>query len=191
MKEENINLDMFEQIPNEQTLISYSGLFNIRVLDSLINNIKQKLAELNIEKRASKNIYSISVECLENIMKHGKVDELTKTEREVYGRFVFAKVDGFISFVVSNRLSDHDMERLSKKLGALDEMHLDQIKERYKHDLIHGQISDRGGAGLGMYVMAMKSNKNYRYQFIPAKSEEIDPLFSLLVNIEYEEQIMA
>ncbi len=184
MKEENINLDMFQEIPSELTLISYTGKFNIRTLDTLISNIRTMLVELNIEKRTSKNIYSISVECLENIMKHGKSQAYAHNNREVYGRFAFGRVDNCISFVVSNEVSDNDMERLSKKLSDLDEMELEQIKEKYKYDLINGQISDRGGAGLGMYVMALKSNKNYRYQFIPPGNEKTDPFFTLLVNIE-------
>lgn len=171
-------IDMFTEIPSNSILVSYHGSFNMQTIDELLKSIRVKLEEQSIDKRSIKSIYSISVECLENIMKHGKSID----NKPVVGKFAFSFLGGKLCFLVANHISTEDKEKLEQKLQTIDNLSLDKIKEIYKHDLVHGQISDRGGAGLGMYVMAMKSNKNFYYQFSEAENDHL--FYSLKVDID-------
>ncbi len=186
MLHELVQEDMFATLPPENLLISYYGDFNMPILDKLIASIKNSLQQLQVDKKNTKSIYSICVECLENIMKHGKP---VPENFPVKGRFSFGVKDNKVYFIVGNHISLEDKNKLHNKLQNIDELSLDEIKNIYKHDLIHGSISDRGGAGLGMYVMAMKSNKDYKYQFLPVENVNAY-YYSLLVHIDFDiEQI--
>lgn len=173
---------MFQELPDTSILLSYHGAFNIHTIDTLLKSIRDTLEKLGIDKRTNKSVYSISAECLENILKHGKSFD----DKPVEGKFAFSFLDGRLCFLVANHIAVEDRIKLEKKLQNLDNLSMESIKEVYKQDLVNGEISERGGAGLGMYVMAMKSKKNFFYQF--TEDEKDHHFYSLKVDIEVESE---
>lgn len=171
---------MFENIPHNTILVSYHGQFDMRTIDMLLKTVKVKLDDIGVDKYSLKSIYNVSVECLENVLKHGKPNH----ENLVEGSVAYSFMDGKLCLLVANQISKEDKLRLEERLQNMDDLSVDNIKEVYKRDLVHGQISDRGGAGLGMYVVAMKSNKDYDYQIV--EEEEDNILYKLKVNINYK-----
>ncbi|PLX11621.1 MAG: hypothetical protein C0594_03385, partial [Marinilabiliales bacterium] len=54
------------------------------------------------------------------------------------------------------------IEKLLKKINSLEK---DELKKYYKEVLLEGEISDKGGAGLGLIDMARKSGNKLSYDF--------------------------
>lgn len=175
-------MDLFNDVPRNSILVSYHGQFDMRTIDMLLKTVKVKLDEMGVDKYSSKSIYNVSVECLENVLKHGKPNQNNGVE----GKVAYSFMDDQLCIVVANQISQEDKEILEERLKGMDELSVDRIKDVYKRDLINGKISDRGGAGLGMYVMAMKSNKNYDYQIVEDGSGEGGIYYALKVNIGYK-----
>ncbi len=141
--------------------VNHIGAINDQIISKLLLNIKQRLKDLSIDKRTLKSIYSVSVELIENIQRHGAYSQ----NDEKYGEVSFHLSEEKIFLKVKNVVSDEDRLVLEKRFFTIKDKPISIIKELYRDRLINGQISDRGGAGLGIYVMAIKSENNYNYQF--------------------------
>lgn len=166
-------------IPKDKSLICYDGDFNSQTIDIIMREIRNKLQN-SLHRRTFKSLYSITVECIENIVRHG-VSYPNKSA--IPGYFILSETEKDVSFIVANRIGTEDKIVLENRFNFLTHSDLDDIKKRYKNDLMFGEISDKGGAGLGMYVMAMKSNKNFKFDFTPCTSGSCST-FALYVNIQ-------
>jgi hypothetical protein len=58
----------------------------------------------------------------------------------------------------------------------------EEVKEQYKKILSNGQMSDKGGGGLGMIDIARRTGKPLLYDFVPVNDNF--SFFSLNVVIE-------
>lgn len=148
-----------------KVVVSYEGVFNMPLINTFVAEIREYLAMLNVDRKNIKGFHSLAVECLENVYKHGK--SLYKERKVVEGKFLFGRKRNSLIFILSNTVSAEDAERLSKKFKSIEGLTLPQIKMKYRHELINGKISERGGAGLGIYVMALKCQNYYGYQLEP------------------------
>ena len=67
------------------------------------------------------------------------------------------------------------------KLEDINAMGKEELKEFYKNVLNNGQMSEKGGGGLGMIDIARKSGQKLDYGFMPF--DDNHSFFSLNVNI--------
>ncbi len=160
-------------------VLTYQGVFSMALINGFISDIRSYLASQGIEKRTIKGFHSLAVECLENVHKHGV--STVEGEQKVLGDFVFGHDNKGLVFTLSNLVSPIDANRLETKLSSIKGLELADIKLKYRHELVNGSISERGGAGLGIYVMALKSNNNYEYTLNPVEDGFYD--FTISFNV--------
>ncbi len=162
--------------------VRFKGPVGDQVISTFLKNVKDLLQQKNIQKRDYKSIYSVTVELVENVLRHGK--KINGSSPNVYGEIAFEYLkEHQISLSVLNAISDLDYKALSEKFTFIEDKTVSQIKDVYRHELIHGSISERGGAGLGIYVMAIKAKKAYTFQF-----EKVDPTtYNYFIKVVFDE----
>jgi hypothetical protein len=75
----------------------------------------------------------------------------------------------------SNLIDNNYIEKISKNIDHLNTLERPELKTLYLETLTNGQISEKGGAGLGIIIMAMKSKNKIDY-----KTFSIDDNLSML-----------
>lgn len=145
-------------------IISHQGELSKEKVNSIAYETEKILKESSTKKGATKRIFSIIIEALQNIRLHGSLDkEGIQDAYIVVGR----SSDGFV-IATANLIKEDNIERVRKILENINKLDRPELKELYMQTLTDGMISSKGGAGLGFITIAMKSKNKLGFQFIPA-----------------------
>jgi hypothetical protein len=163
---------------SDKIICAYHGNFNYDVVNGLLKTAKINLSHPENNRTSAKKAYNVLVECLENIHKHSEHGEQNRNE----AIFLLTQpLDGF-SITVGNLVSIAEKEKLEKNIDELNKMTRVELKAHYRKIIENGQISEKGGAGLGMTDIALKSRSKLNYTFNDYSENEL--FFSLSVHVK-------
>ncbi len=157
--------DIFEQFRSNASgsvICSYLGQFNFDVVDRLLKDTKEDLKHPSYQRHLAKRTYNVLVECLENIQKHGANTPNIPDE----GMVLVTTHNNEFNILVGNPVLIEEVNTLKERMDEVNLLDKVQLKELYRKIIREGSISDRGGAGLGIVDIAMKSRSHLEYQFI-------------------------
>ena len=136
--------------------LSHFGELDSDKISELSEETESKLFEIGAAKKNIKNIFNILIEGLQNIINHGDYS-LEKKQSSFFNLAIFeeAFVCSFANLIYN------------KKIDYLNTLDKAGLKSVYLETLTNGQISKKGGAGLGVIIMAMKSKNKIVYSSTP------------------------
>lgn len=140
----------------DKLCMNYHGIFDDMFTEQLIS-----LAECDVDKKAKKKMALLVSECFQNIVRHGDT-ELSKEKTSLFG---IRGTEHFLHIFSTNLVTDSTREFLEKKLDEINHLDKDQIKNLYYEVLENGNVSLKGGAGLGLIEMARKSGRPLQKDF--------------------------
>ena len=150
--------EIFSELQEDDMTLLYSGAFADTVTSKIIslsNSYFESRPE--IAKLHRKTGFLIA-ECFQNIVRHNE----SNVEN---GYFLSRNAHGNL-FIASGNVIDTDViPMLSDKLDHLNKLSKDELKEIYVTTLSNQQISEKGGAGLGLIEMARKTGNQLAYDF--------------------------
>ncbi|CAG5087523.1 SiaB family protein kinase [Parvicella tangerina] len=157
-------ISIFNTMTSENVLYAFHGEFNYGMVNTLLSDVKKQLHKSTTNMRAAKKTYKVLVECLENIHKHS-----AKRESEVPGNnegiFILSKKDDGYMVAIGNSILDNEVKTLQSMLDEINAMDASSLKKKYREQIQSAEVSDRGGAGLGMIDIAIKSGSILDYKF--------------------------
>ena len=125
-----------------------------------------------------KRIGNVLIECLQNVMRHGLIEESGFTQ--LYLTLEATPV-GFQ--VQCGNMVDNEMRSiLSERLAEINGMEEETLRKTYIETLCNGEMSGKGGAGLGLLSLAKKANGPIEHRFESQDDER--ELFTLIVTIK-------
>ena len=154
---------LFKAMQKDNLSYIYRGKFTQNITDHILF-----LAEDNLEKeeqssKIKKRVYSIMVECLQNVTRHQ--NETQGDSIDNMGLFVIQKKDEKYYITTGNLVEKENIPNISKLIEKINGLEKDELKNYYKEVLDGGSLSDKGGAGLGFIDMARKSGNKLSYTF--------------------------
>ena len=168
---------------DNKDIINYDGHIDRNVVDNILHELKTKLKILDIEVLTRKRIYSASVECLDNIYKHSEIKSNQDITHVNYlPHFSVKKADDSYRIKASNIVLNDEIKELKGRLEKLNQLEQAGINELYKDTIMKSAgLSDKGGAGLGLIVIAKTTKRQLFYNFEPVNNKF--SYFTLKVNI--------
>ncbi|HAW52647.1 MAG TPA: hypothetical protein DCX54_10030 [Flavobacteriales bacterium] len=155
---------LFGQLKEDDMTLLYSGAFSDNVTERIID-LSGTHFEKNPEliKLHRKSGFLIA-ECFQNIVRHNESDIQN-------GFFVSRNAHGNQFIASGNVVRSNMIPDLSEKLDHLNQLSKEELKEIYLKTLSNDQISEKGGAGLGLIEMARKTGNKLDYFFEPIDTE--------------------
>lgn len=153
-----------------EVILNYQGPVDFETTEKLLRQVKDKLASHDIKKVYKKRVYSILVECIENILRH------TDGNREESVDPYIRLEKGILEYKIttSNLLLKSNLSLIKEKLSIIAKSDKEQLQKMYK-DQINKEIDlTKNSAGLGFITIALKSNSPLYYEF-----NEVDEQFSV------------
>lgn len=136
-------------------------------LEEYLLKVKEVLRKHNIPTGTIKKCYGVIVEALENVMKHGSKEE---NYNLVFHKFVIGKEALELCF--GNYVLKEDVPNLKKHLELIKTEN-EGIKELMYAKASDGKpLSDKGGAGVGIFDMALKSKGKMHHDFFEINSKD-------------------
>lgn len=161
------------KIPDKLTtdkvvILEYKGIIDIEKIEDLISKTKEKLQNVEIKNQVKKKTINILVECLENIHKYSTDKDIEKNYLPEVS--VFYNND-FITIESKNPIDKSNIEKLEKHIELVNNYDKENLKKLYEEVISNGNLSEKGGAGLGLIDIALKSNNKIEYSFSEIDSE--------------------
>ena len=154
---------LMNEIENSGFEYIYRGKFNRNITLKILSLTEDSLQKNHETRRFTKRIYFIMTECLQNISKHQVTPDIENVDK--HGVFFIQKKNESV-FIYSGNLIDHKTkEALEEKINSINSLNPDEIKKLYSQRVMHGELSEKGGAGLGLIAIAKKTRKKIFYDF--------------------------
>lgn len=165
---------------SHQLIFGYRGAMSNELITSILQLTETKLKEMEVPFKKKKAIVNILIECLQNILYHS---DKSAVDEDVASPCIFliGKRDGEIFVQIGNFVKKHLVSELKAKLEYFNSLDAEEIHNLYMEVLDRGQISDKGGAGLGILRVIKDSGNQIIHDFLVVEPEKI--FFSMEIKI--------
>ncbi len=165
---------LHQRMEDENVLINFNGQFHRDNILSLLSIIR---GQMNVNV-ASKKVYNIMVEMLQNISKHTNDIPGSKKNR---GIFILSYKEGNFILTSGNLVFQKFIAPLSASIDKTNAMSESELHEHYNNILMDfGNVTETK-TGLGLVDIRIKSNNKINYTF--ERLEEDMAFFTLQVAV--------
>lgn len=147
-------------------ILKYKGKVEFDIISDLLNKINDTLSTYDLELSVQKKVYHLMGECLENIDKHAEYPENDKEffENNTPEISVLLNDEYFLIETVNPILTEQ-VDEIKSRIVQVNSLERPELKKLYKDTIITAEISDKGGAGLGILNMAIISGNKLEAKF--------------------------
>ncbi len=172
---------IYDKMERNNILLSFKGEITSDLLTSILQIMENKMENMHEDSKTKKKVYNVLVECLQNLYHH--MDEASDSMgiKSNNAIFMIAKNDGAYNVITGNYIANENIHGLRHRLDEVNSLTKEQLKDYYKSVLNNGEMSLKGGGGLGMIDIARKTGEKLEYDFL-----EIDnkvSFFTLVIKI--------
>jgi hypothetical protein len=176
--------DIYNKMERNNILLSFKGEITSDLLTSILQIMENKMENMQEEPKMKKKVYNVLVECLQNLYHHLDDSSNFTGESNRSAIFMIGKLDGKYSIFTGNYILNENINGLKARLDEVNSLSKEELKEYYKKVLNNGEMSLKGGGGLGMIDIARKTGEKLEYDFL-----EIDNKVSFFtLNIKVSQQ---
>jgi hypothetical protein len=146
---------------DEQLLMNYFGAVSDDLVHSLGHALEDLLISYSISKKQINKLFSILVEGLKNIVLYGEQTPFN----EKIGFVIVLKTATCFKVLFGNPISDKVQPVLADYLRSISLLNEEELKNKYLETLESTFVNDVRTSGVGLLVMAMKSDFGLNYHF--------------------------
>lgn len=180
--------DIYDKMERNNILLSFKGEITSDLLTSILQIMENKMENMQEEPKMKKKVYNVLVECLQNLYHHldDVADTVDGTDKIRSAIFMIGKQRDKYSIFTGNYILNENIHGLKRRLDEVNSLNKEELKEYYKKVLNNGEMSLKGGGGLGMIDIARKTGEKLEYNFL-----EIDnkvSFFTLNIKVTHQQQ---
>lgn len=162
---------LFKDIEKEDLEYIYRGEITATLVMNILDLAKSNLARGEDTSKLKSRIYYIMGEGLQNITRHQEAEEVDSPEKSAI--VVINKKEFTYSITTGNLIRVENVEPLKQKLEKINSLSQNELKDFSRYVRMTTEISEKGGASLGLIEMAKRSGNKLMFSF-----KEIDNVFS-------------
>ncbi|MDN4164152.1 SiaB family protein kinase [Cytophagales bacterium LB-30] len=157
--------DYYHKMQNKDIVLAYKGNVSGDLFNCILQLAENKLDKIELSPKLKKKVFNILVEILQNIYHH--FDEI-QVDSEEYQTILFMLTregEGGYNIVTGNHVAADKVAGLKKRIDDINAMSTEELKSVYRERLNNGDVSEKGGAGLGIIDIVRKSGDKLVYDF--------------------------
>ena len=157
-------------------LLAYDGEITFDKIEEILTLFTQKMPETD-NPVCKIRLFSIMVEGLENAFRHN----FDSPEQNPQIKALLTQNNNKYVLSIGNRVDNNELKKLTNHIDELNQLSQSDIKKLYNKTIHHGQITEKGGAGLGLLKILRSSKEPLKYVVsdIDGKSSFFDLLISI------------
>lgn len=176
--------EFYDKMERNNIMLSFKGDISSELLTSILQIMESKMENLAEPPKMRKKVYNVLVECLQNLYHH--MDEVpveagNGDENDRSAIFMIGKVGDHYRIITGNYMYTKNVSKLRNRIDTVNGMNREELKAYYKEVLNNGEMSAKGGGGLGMIDIARKSGQKLDYNFMSV--DESCSFFTLNIKI--------
>ena len=151
---------------NERLMFVYRGQITENNSLSLLTLLENEMRDDSFGSAGRKRLFMFVLESLQNIAKHGDHDKHAGMSVVAY-----SKTDDGYTITTGNIIPAANVSKLKNRLEEVNVLRPEEAKNLYRQILSTSGFSDKGGAGLGLIEMAVKTGNKLDYDFLPVDQD--------------------
>ncbi len=149
----------YQRLGGGEVMLAYEGEISQSLILSLTGLIEFEIVKSGENPKLQKQLFHTLVEGLQNIMKHADPMEGDRvTMFSGRGVMMLIRTPTCYYVLVGNIVMSTRVPDMRARLETLKNANDDELKAMHRDCLRGNDISDKGGAGLGLIDMARKAN---------------------------------
>lgn len=162
----NYIYDLHQTMVSNKIILVYEGEFTQEITKSVLAMAERNMESTGEDEPIKRKVFNVMVECLQNICKHS--DENPEMYNDNEGAiFMIGNDKTSYSIISGNPILNENIDALKARLEQINSLDKEGLKNLYKEIITTGNLSEKGGAGLGFVDMARKSGNKLIYSFEP------------------------
>lgn len=156
--------EYYERMQNEQIILYFQGEITNNLLTSLLQLMDERMEKKQEDLKIRRRVFSVLLECLQNIYNYQQMAQFNSDDLQA-ATLMIKRTEEAYHILTGNYMVNTRVENLKNKIEKVNAMTAEELKELYKEVLSRQQMTDTGGAGLGLIDMARKSGDKIGYEF--------------------------
>lgn len=158
--------NIYDKMEKNNILLSFKGDITSELLTSILQIMENKMDNMQEEPKMKKKVYNVLVECLQNLYHH--MDDVADAAGDINRSAIFmiGKLNNAYTITTGNYILSENVNGLKGRLDEVNALSKEELKEYYKKVLNNGEMSLKGGGGLGMIDIARKTGEKLEYNFL-------------------------
>lgn len=149
-----------KEMNENQLMLSYRGEMSHEIVMALLNLSERNLNQTSFDTSIKSRVFSVMVECLQNITQHSE-----KTEHGRSNMFMIGFSESGYMVYSGNVIKSDKVDELKTKIAQINTMSEDELKEFYKFWMKTEAVSGKSGFGLGLIQIARKTGNPLEFNF--------------------------
>ena len=165
-----INLyNIYLNMEKEDIILSFKGDITKELLSSVYQIVEARIENDIEDPKKKKKFFHVLVECLQNMYNHMEsLQGITNEGPEQNGSGIFMIGKGAedsYRIITGNFILTENAGILKERIDKINAMNPQELKAYYLERLGATELSEKGGAGLGIIDIARKSGNKIEYDF--------------------------
>lgn len=173
----------YENLKNDESkdvVVHFVGDLNTGYANAISAKLEQLIESKISDKQARKRFYTVYIEAIQNIRIHGCIDE---NDRVPGGVIIYTDGEKLCGIFL-NIIQKDEGPKLIKRYVDINNLDRDELKKVYLKQMMNGEMSKKGGAGLGIITIVLRSQNPSQAKVI---ATELDyDIFESALCIDYK-----
>ncbi len=159
---------LYKEFKHERISLAYFGVFTNRITRMLVELSEDYLSKnKKLRKEISKKASFLLIESFQNVIKHGLIEKAPISELKYNRDFFQIKIlADRIIFSSANIILQKDTDYLKAKIDYINSLDRSKLRELRNEILMKGDLSEKGGAGIGLIEMVRKTGLPLLYKIV-------------------------
>jgi hypothetical protein len=141
----------------------YKGPLNHQTMKVFTTMAEEKISLRCDDASVKRKVFHAMVEMLQNITRHSADYDEKGTGN---GIFVIGERKDYYYIITGNMVKSSHVRELEDSIEMLNSMDKEALDNLHKEQMQSGELSVKGGAGLGLIDIIRKTGEKYAYQFL-------------------------
>ncbi len=172
--------DKYKKTEGEEILVHFVGDLNKGYANAISTKLEQIVEAEVPDKQARKRFYTAYIEAMQNIRIHGCMDD----QNRLLGSVLVSVNANKICARFLNLIEKGQGEYLLERYAEINNMDRIELKKVYLDQMMNGELSTKGGAGLGIITIVLRSQNPSEVQIVEAHSDF--DLFESAICVDYK-----
>lgn len=160
--------DFYKTMKAHEITLVYEGEITHQITKAFTSLAESNMKEEEEAGPVQKKVFHVMVECLQNISRHAedynRIQDYTFAGR---GIFLVSKGENEYNITTGNIVENEKIDELKNLLERINQLDKEGLKALYKEQMKQGDLSNKGGAGLGFIDIKRKTGQELIYHFLP------------------------
>lgn len=161
-------------------ILFYQGRFDTKSTKSVLHLAERNINSMLEDPAIKRKVFNVLVECLQNVIKHGERIEDPDPSKLNTPVLMIGREDQHYIIASGNAMFTKNIESLKSRIDKINNLDKEGLKDLYKQIMRNNDVSEKGGAGLGLVDMARKSGGQLDYHF-----DTIDQQFTFFTLVNF------